>query len=76
MGKDRLVDATLYDLNFPVTFEQLCMLKNIIKNGIDTCHDSNQRIELRTVLLSLYAVQMGDGRTFGDLVQMIEGVSE
>jgi len=69
---DRYVDVTLYDLSFPVTYEQLCMMRNLIETGIDNSYDREERMELRTLLSSLYSVQMEGGRTFGELVRMIE----
>jgi hypothetical protein len=70
LDKNRFVDVTLYDLNFPVTYDQLCMVRNLLNTAIDASNDPDERIELRSFLYSLYAVQMESGRTFGAVIHM------
>jgi hypothetical protein len=48
------------------------MMRNLIETGIDNSYDREERMELRTLLSSLYSVQMEGGRTFGELTRMIE----
>jgi len=48
------------------------MMRNLIETGIDNSYDREERMELRTLLSSLNSVQMEGGRTFGELIRMIE----